>query len=685
MGNGVNVYKASWEQTTREKAFEGYMPNQVCISLKQGQGKSCRPTVLPGEYVFKGQVIGTPEASDTACVHASISGIVQEIFQYQYAPGMFEVFVRINKDETHKQAWFPFALDFKQESLIHKLGAIGISHARLSPAKQLIINGFANEPYITSGYRLMMESPGKLIVGAILAALITDAEAVFLCVNEDAFEAVARLKRAVRRYGNTLENQRPIEVIAMKRRYPQGHEKMLRSTLLKNKGDTATVVSIAEIAALYDGVYDGEPWTKVGITVTGEVKQPKNLWVPIGTSVQDIIDFCGGMPEQAVVVHGGPFEGHTVPSEKFWIRRETSGLLILKRPEISVSACIHCGSCRDVCPKHLCPDEIEQHYLKGGRIPENLKVNSCIQCGLCSYVCPSGRRLTEYIGQVKKGRLRKQTSEENRKADYISLSEKKTSYRKLRPLEVCSQSSPHIHRRGTIEDVMRHGCYGLLPLVMGVFFYYPEQRVHYLMMLIVGILSAGLTEYFWQEYTGHFQTIRDGSAVFTGLLLTLLFSMDTPLWKIAAAAMTAILVGKQIFGGIGYAPIHPVIVGKILFQPFGEPMIESLWILAVAAILWLCFQKMLPIQYPLMFVLLGGSFYTPLWFSATFYIAAAYFIWSYETMAPTRFGRWLFVFIACVFILIFENMGMGCASVFFSMAFADLMVPWLRLRNVKSL
>lgn len=683
MGNGVNVYKGAWEQMTREKAFEGYMPQEVCISLKQGEGIGCQPTVLPGEYVFKGQVIGSGQTKDEPSVHASISGYVQEIFHAPCAPGAFETFVRIKKDETHKELWHPFSLQLTREAMTKLLDSIGISRERFLPAKKLIVNGFANEPYITSGYRLMMESPGKIVVGAILAAMITDAQRITLCVNEDAFEAAARLKRAVLKYGKNLENQRPIEVVLMKRRYPQGNEKILCTSLIQQKGETATVLSLAEIAALYDGIYDGEPWTRVGITVAGEVKQPKNLWVPIGTRVKDIIDYCGGMSEQAVVIHGGPLEGHTIPSESFWIRRETSGLLVLKRPDIQESACIHCGLCQDACPKHLCPDEIEKVYTSGDGVFENLRVEECIQCGLCSYVCPSGRRLTEYIGQVKKGRVRRPAQQVKKEASYIPISEKHIRFLGLRPLDLKSQSSPHIHRRGTIWDVMRNSIYGLLPLMIGVFLEYPNWRLHFFMMLIVGILSAGLTEYLWQMYTGHFQTIRDGSAVFTGLLLTLLFSIDTPLWKVALASITAILAGKQIFGGIGYAPIHPVLVGKIVFQPFGEPMIENLWLLALMAILWMCCQRMLPVKYPLVFVLIGGVFHTSLWFSATFYLAAAYFIWSYETMVPTQKGRWIFTVLSSVFLVIFEKMGMGCAAIFFSIAFADLWIPWIRLRNVK--
>ena len=61
---GINVYEEAWEELTREKAFEGYVPEQVCISLSQNGEVICRPTVLPGEYVSLGQVIGETDSGE---------------------------------------------------------------------------------------------------------------------------------------------------------------------------------------------------------------------------------------------------------------------------------------------------------------------------------------------------------------------------------------------------------------------------------------------------------------------------------------------------------------------------------------------------------------------------------------------------------------------------------------------
>ena len=95
---GINVYEEAWEELTREKAFEGYVPEQVCISLSQNGEVICLPSVLPGEYVSLGQVIGETDSGERACVHASIAGYVEEITNYQRAPGIFEPYVKIRKE-----------------------------------------------------------------------------------------------------------------------------------------------------------------------------------------------------------------------------------------------------------------------------------------------------------------------------------------------------------------------------------------------------------------------------------------------------------------------------------------------------------------------------------------------------------------------------------------------------------
>lgn len=687
---GINVYEKAWEELTREKAFEGYVPEKVCISLIQDAGIICCPTVLPGEYVCRGQVIGEPEDDRGACVHASISGYIEEISYYQKAPGVMEPYVKIRKQIGETGQWHPFAMDFGKKAISQAMYRIGLMPEKFLKSQVLIVNGFANEPYITSGYRLMMESPGKIIIGAILAAAAAEAEAVYICVNEDAFDAVARMKRAVQKYGQNTGNQKPVWIVPVKHRYPKGNEKMILKEVLGRDRKEASVVTVAEMSALYDGIYDGEPWTRVGITVSGEVANPKNLWVPIGSNIQDIIDYCGGKSEEDVIIHGGPLSGRAVDGPNTWVTRETCGLLVLHLPERMNAPCIQCGQCREVCPQGLMPDKIEAMYLEGKEIPEDYRVSDCIHCGLCSYICPSGRRLTEFIGQAKKGHRNRKGSaasnkgkkNSNRKADYIDVSEKLCRLG-LPSMEIKSQSPPHIHRRGTIHDVMKQSIMGLIPLIAGALYLYPGHRVHLFLMLLVGVLSSTLSEYFWQMLRNEYLSIQDYSACFSGLFLPLLFPIDTPLWKISLAASLSIIIGKQIFGGLGHSPVHPVLVGKVLFSPYGIPLIEMLWPLALLAPAWMILRRMNPAEYSLAFLALLWAGNPANMTSASVYLASAYLIHSYERMPPSRTGRWIFAIASAGLTLLFQWMGLGPASVFFAVSCMDLSVPLLEFPSVK--
>lgn len=680
---GINVYEKAWEQLTREKSFEGYVPEKVCLSLGQEKGGSCHLTVVEGESVCRGQVIGEPEPGQGSCVHASIDGYIENISNYQRAPGILEPCVLIRRDKKKAKGWHPFAMDFSKKAVHQALYRIGLPAQMLQKREILVVNGFANEPYITSGYRLMMESPGKIIIGAILGAMAAEAESIYICINDDAFDAVARMKHCVKKYGQNMGNQRPIWVVPVKHRYPKGNEKLLLGEVLGRRHLSAALVTLAEMSALYDGIYDGEPWTRVGITVSGEVANPKNLWVPIGTNVQDIIDYCGGKTGEGVIIHGGPLSGKTIDGPNTWVTKETSGIIVLKPPKVLNAPCIHYGQCREVCPQGLMPDQIETMYLSGRDIPDSYRAADCIKCGLCSYVCPSERRLTEYMGQVKKGRKRGTSGKIEKKKDYIELKSEAIDRQHIQPLEEKSQSAPHIHRRGTIHDMMKQSIFALIPLLIRTFYTNPGGRLHLTFMLITGILSAVLSEYFWQMLRNEYLSIHDYSACFTGLLLPLLFPLDTPLWKISLGAMAAILIGKQIFGGIGHSPVHPVIVGKILLSPYGIPVVEDLWILAAFSVVWMIVRRMNPAEYSLIFLLLLWAGRPSNIFSASVCLAAAYFIQSYETMPPSRTGRWIFTLSAAGLTLLFQEFGLGIGSLFFAIACLDLTVPLLAFPSVK--
>jgi electron transport complex protein RnfD len=78
----------------------------------------------------------------------------------------------------------------------------------------------------------------------------------------------------------------------------------------------------------------------------------------------------------------------------------------------------------------------------------------------------------------------------------------------------------------------------------------------------VGVIAfsmacAMIWEFIWNRIMGKSPTIGDGSAAVTGLLLGMLLPATAPWWVVALGTLLAIVVGKQIFGGIGFNPLNP--------------------------------------------------------------------------------------------------------------------------------
>ncbi len=131
-------------------------------------------------------------------------------------------------------------------------------------------------------------------------------------------------------------------------------------------------------------------------------------------------------------------------------------------------------------------------------------------------------------------------------------------------------SSPHISKGEDVPQIMRSVIYALLPAaIFGIYIF--GWRV--LIMMVVGVLAAILTEAITNWGMRKPQTISDGSAAVTGLLLVLTLPPSLPYWMIIVGAVVAIFIGKQIFGGLGYNIFNPALLGRAFLQAsFPIPM-----------------------------------------------------------------------------------------------------------------
>lgn len=411
-------------------------PAEVVLPLVQHLGDPAVPLVKKGDVVRRGQKIAEAAGSGVP-LHATISGKVRSIDK-QAHPTLVQaqaiVLARVEGPGTdalefpEDPAWR--ALE-REEMLarIREAGIVGLGGAafptfrklRLPPGvtvDTLIVNGAECEPYLTSDYRLMLAEPQAIVEGARLLARIVGVTRVLFGVESDKREAAAVLAAAAKA---AAADGLQLEVRVVPARYPQGAEKQLVTALTGRVippralpyAVHVVVQNVATAAAVHDAVRFRRPLLDRVVTVTGPgVLQPRNVRAPIGTSLSELVRFCGGLAAGATrVISGGPMMGRALPRLDVPLVKGMNGLVLLtgRGPfEEGYGPCIQCGRCLDACPLGLEPNQVSVR-VEAGRAAETAEHGAveCYECGACAYVCPSQRPLVQFL-QVAKSALRKQ-------------------------------------------------------------------------------------------------------------------------------------------------------------------------------------------------------------------------------------------------------------------------------------
>lgn len=125
------------------------------------------------------------------------------------------------------------------------------------------------------------------------------------------------------------------------------------------------------------------------------------------------------------------------------------------------------------------------------------------------------------------------------------------------------RSSPHIKRGRTVEEIMKTVVLSLLPICA---FFVFQYGVSALASIVVVTGACLWSERFFVKLGGQSGDLGDWSATITGLLLALCLPPGFPLWMGAIAGISAIALGKAIFGGIGHNMFNPALVGRAFAQ-----------------------------------------------------------------------------------------------------------------------
>jgi electron transport complex protein RnfD len=125
------------------------------------------------------------------------------------------------------------------------------------------------------------------------------------------------------------------------------------------------------------------------------------------------------------------------------------------------------------------------------------------------------------------------------------------------------RSAPHIKTPISVETIMRHVVWSMLPIC--AFFVY-QYGISALASLLVVTGSCLVAERLFAATGTQSGDIRDWSATITGILLALSLPPAFPLWMGAVAGFVAIALGKALFGGIGFNVFNPALVGRAFAQ-----------------------------------------------------------------------------------------------------------------------
>ncbi|MBC8567710.1 electron transport complex subunit RsxC [Mogibacterium sp. NSJ-24] len=431
----LNSIKVSHEKKTASCITEKMsVPETVCISMAQHIGAPCKPLVAKGDSVKVGQIIGDTDAFVSAPIHSSVSGTVKEISSIRSITGGEDQVIIIETD-GRQDLWQrikppvindqkDFVKAIRASGLVGLGGASFPTHIKFNPKNldqvdTLIVNGAECEPFITSDHRLMLEDTEYIIKGILATMKNLDLKRVYIGVEENKPDAISKLKEAI---GNSGHSQ-DIEVKVLNSRYPQGAERVMVYEITGkplNAGvlpaDLGILLSnITTIAFIGQYLETGRPLTAKRITVDGNaVAEPKNIIVPIGTRIFDVVKACGGYKaEPRKILMGGPMMGRAVYSDAFPIVKNNNAILIFDGPQALIpeeTGCIKCGMCIKACPFGLLPVSLAEAYeRKDIERLKRLQVTECMECGSCSYICPARRPLS-FMHKMAKGLLKEVAS-----------------------------------------------------------------------------------------------------------------------------------------------------------------------------------------------------------------------------------------------------------------------------------
>ncbi|MBQ4420166.1 MAG: electron transport complex subunit RsxC [Bacteroidales bacterium] len=414
------------------------LTKKAVVFVSQHLGAPATCLVQKGDKVKVGTLLSKAEAFICANTHSPYSGTVTKVDVATDFNGFKKPAIYIDVQGDEWEEGIDTTPDIKREitleakDIVQRMkdcGIVGLGGAAFptnvkymipegKKAEYLIINGVECEPYLTSDNRIMIENTEEIFIGIEIMKKALGINTALVGIENNKPEAIRIMTEMSKKYNGT-------EIVPLKLKYPQGAEKQLINALTGREVPSGklpievgcVVDNVGTALAIYYAVQKNRPLIDNVLTFTGKSVRPenqKNLLVRVGTPLQEIIDYCGGLPEDTgKLISGGPMMGKAIMDTSAPTVKTTSSILVMNEKEAKrqePTPCIRCGKCVDACPMGLEPVLLSTLCSQDKwEEAEKECVMDCIECGCCLFTCPANRPLLDLIrvGKFKVGALRR--------------------------------------------------------------------------------------------------------------------------------------------------------------------------------------------------------------------------------------------------------------------------------------
>ena len=402
-------------------------PSKVVIPMQQQIGAPCEPVVKVGDEVAVGQLIGDSDKFVSAPIHASVSGTVTAIGDIKMPNGSVSKAVTIESDGEMRlwEGIKPPKVETREDLIkaVRDSGLVGLggagfpTHVKLNfpPDKNidtLVVNAAECEPYITVDYRECMENSWDILSGVYALKELLGFKQVIIAAEDNKPEAFKVLGKIA---DHDADIDDSVKLMVLESKYPQGAEKMMVQSATgrrvppgKLPADVGCVVmNVASVAFISRYLKTGKPLVSRSLTVDGSaIAEPKNVRVPVGTDIGEIIDFCGGFKgEPCKILTGGPMMGLAIVGTDLPVLKQNNAILAFTADDAVLKPetdCIRCGRCVAACPMSLMPTNIvKAAKIKDVDALKRAGVTVCMECGSCAFACPAGKPLVQHMRLAK--------------------------------------------------------------------------------------------------------------------------------------------------------------------------------------------------------------------------------------------------------------------------------------------